>query len=559
MAFFQNSIETQFCNTVNAALQSHDGGKLRSILIIEPPFDHIYQQLIDSLKKRYPNNAASSEEALESVLRNGVPETQESEDDKGHPVPAWGAMVSFLAGWMAFIRDVNVDNILDTYERLADLQQKANSALQHPTKGLVILPTVIGYAKVFSRVAIGLEKRPELIQHLITRNISEDGRRESLPEKAANILRSAFITCLNDRTADPSGIVNGKPDRKKIGIYKMANICLKILFQCEKLDNCEMIFNNIQNSSPPLRYYPASERVTYLYYLGRFQFACTNFYEAQLCLQKAYEDCKREFLGQRRLILIYLIAANILQGRFPTRTVYTRPEARGLRERFEPLTMAIRKGDLESFRRITNLDLSHEHASWFSRYQIFYQLGNYCEIYVWRSVFRKVFLLTGKQGETDRSAPTIDLNAVLAAFQYFERRLLMSPSMAQADAGPGRRHISFILSDFTAPASAGYIDPDFEGVEGIEPYVEKTDYLEIESICGSLIMQGFLNGFISHRTKRFAITGARRTGGALNAGFPNIWQVISGKHDDNVPGWRIHELTSGGNVVRLASARPAGS
>jgi tetratricopeptide (TPR) repeat protein len=422
-----------------------------------------------------------------------------------------------------------------------------------------MLPTLIKYAKIFSRVAIGLDKRPELIQHLVAVSITEDGKRESLPEKAANIVRQAFITCLNDRNTVPGGIKNNKPDGKKTGIYKMANICLKILFQAEKLESCQTIFNNINNSSPPLHIYPASERVTYLYYLGRYHFANTNFYEAQLCLQKAYDDSPSNAacVSQRRLILIYLIAANILLGRFPSAAIYTLPEAYGLRGRFEPITRAIRRGDLESFRRITNLDLSHEHAAWFSKYRMFYQLGNYCEVYIWRSLFRKVFLLTGQLGATIKSAPTIDLNAVLLAFQYFERRSHMTAAMAQQDQGPGRRHISFVLQDFTP---RGYVDPDFEGLD-VEPYTKTYDILEMESICSSLIVQGFLNGYISHKSKRFAIIGARKGGGPLRAGFPNIWETISKRKNQNVQGWRKEALSEagGGGVIRLAGARPAGS
>lgn len=561
MCAFQTSIEAQFCNEVNEALRAHDGPRLLSILQLEPPFGPIYQNLIDSLRKKYSKSNARSEAQLETIVRNNVPETGEGEDEEGRPVPNWTPMVAFIASWMAFIRDVNVENLLDTYERLSDLQQKANSALQHPTKGILILPIVVSYAKVFSRVAIGLDRQPELIQHLVAATVSDEGRRESLPEKAANILRNAFITCLNDRNTAPRGIKDGRPDGKKVGIYTMANICLRILFQCEKLENCQTFFSNIQNSSPPLHIYPASERVTYLYYLGRFKFATTNFYASQLCLQRAYDECPTDpsCIPQRRLILIYLITANMLLGRLPTPAAYDRPEAQGLESRFSALARAIRKGDLESFRRITNLDLSHAHAPWFIRHRIFYQLGNYCEVFVWRSLFRRVFLLTGQQGTTERSAPTIDLHAVLATFQYLEHRALMSASMAQANSIPGRRHISFVLADTTPPASSGYVDPDFEGLD-VKPYIKTRDMMEIESICGSLILQGFLQGFISHRNKKFAITGARRAGGALKAGFPNIWDTIARREGVDVQGWK-KDLGDGGsgNVVRLAGARPAGS
>jgi len=111
-------------------------------------------------------------------------------------------------------------------------RRKCNSALAHPTNGVIILPTVISYARMFARLAIGLDKRPELIAHLVRKaSFEDDGARETLPERAANILRQAFVTCLNDRTPTASGTRGGKPDGKKSGIYKIANLCLKILFQ----------------------------------------------------------------------------------------------------------------------------------------------------------------------------------------------------------------------------------------------------------------------------------------------------------------------------------------
>jgi hypothetical protein len=83
----------------------------------------------------------------------------------------------------------------------------------------LMLPTIMYYAKVFARVAIGLEKRPDLTMHLITTDVDEDGQSESLPERAANIVRQAFIICLNDRNTVPGGIKDGKPDGKKVGKY----------------------------------------------------------------------------------------------------------------------------------------------------------------------------------------------------------------------------------------------------------------------------------------------------------------------------------------------------
>ena len=433
-----------------------------------------------------------------------------------------------------------------------------------------MLPTIMSYSKVFAKVAVGLDKQPELIQHLIDESMNEEGQRESLPEKAANVVRQAFITCLNDRNTAPGGIKDGKPDGKKTGIYKMANICLRILLQADKPESCETIFRNIMNSSPPLRIYPPAERVTFLYYLGRYQFANTQFYSAQLVLQEAWDHCwdHPDCHKQRRLILIYLVASNLILGRFPTESVYELKEALGFREAFTPLTQAIRKGDLEAFRRITNLDFTHPSSSFLLHHRIFYQIGNYCEVLVWRSLARKVFLLTGQRGTnvvqnadgaTEKKASSLDLNALLVTFLFLERRAkIKNPAMAAQDQGPGRRNMGHIFQEHESTSKSKYIDPDFAGVEGLEPYNHKTDILEIECICGSLITQGFLNGYISRNMMKVALSGVNKRGGADNA-FPKPWEVVKSRNSDDVLGWKKEAGGLGsGQVVHLSGARPVG-
>ncbi|KAF1848410.1 uncharacterized protein K460DRAFT_277822 [Cucurbitaria berberidis CBS 394.84] len=563
MSFFQNQndVETRLCTAVNAAIEARNADELQAIVLLEPPFPPDHQELIGSLQRKYPENDTASEQRLAQLIKRVVTETDESQDEEGRPVQSWSAMVTFLVRWMTFLRDMDPTNFVQLFQLLSDLQQQANSALQHPIKGILMLPTIMNYAKAFARIAVGLDKEPELIQHLIADSVDDEGKRESLPEKAANTVRQAFIICLNDRNTVPGGIRDGKPDGKKIGIYKMANICLKILFQADKPESCETIFRNIMNSSPPLHIYPAAERITYLYYLGRYRFANTDFYAAQLVLQKAYDDCLPQFIRQRRLILVYLVAANVILGRFPTEHVYNRPEASGFREVFTPITQAIRKGDLETFRRITNLDLTHSSADFLFHYRIFYQIGNYCEVLVWRSLIRRVFVLGGAQGGTAQSAAVLDLTAVLCIFRFLEARAkIKNAAMAAQDLGPGRRNFGHIFQDHTSTTRDTYIDPDFAGMERIEPYNHEIDALEIECICGSLITQGLLNAYISPKTAKLAISGARRPGGSLKHGFPQPWQVIKEKNSDDVLGWKRDSGSQAqGQVVRLSGARPAGS
>src|SRR5215471_6903367 len=293
-------------------------------------------------------------------------------------------------------------------------------ALSDSQMGVIVLPTVLYLSKVLAKLAMGLDRRPELIAHLMREgakpNWEEATEKITLVEKSANVVREAFIKCLTDR----SGAVGtqGKPEGKRVGIYLMANLCLK-------LRNAEQMFASINAQSPPLSYFPASQRVTYLYYLGRYLFSNNLFFPAQTALQAAYNQCHRQALSQRRLILTYLIPCNIILGRFPSATLLQRPESNGLAEIFVPICRLIASGDFVAFR--SHLAVDSPHADWFARKGILLQLRNRCEILVWRSLTRKVFIFGGFHGDQKTQAqrgppPFLYLQRLETAVRWLESR-----------------------------------------------------------------------------------------------------------------------------------------
>jgi hypothetical protein len=423
--------------------------------------------------------------------------------------------------------------------------------------GIVVLPTVIAFSRTLARLAIGLDKRPELIAHLTkTRSLAggEDAvERVTLVESSANVIREAFKKCLSERSGNTAtGLdVNGKPGGRRIGIYLCANICLKLFFHCRKLRSAEQIFGNIYQQSPPLSCFPASQRVTFLFYLGRYLFANSHFYRAQMALQAAYDQCHKQGIKQRRSILVYLITSSIVLGRFPSQNLLQRPEAAGLADRFIPLCQAIRKGDLTSFRRL--LDLENQTATWFLEKRILLHVKNRCEVLVWRSLARKIFLISGFRGDTTKRAPSLDLEYLLAAVSHLELQ-----AMRPAITVNGSNHRS----------GTTYIDPDLEGE--VEPSTENISMENVESAVASLINQDLLHGYLSHKFLRFVITGAKARP-ALEIGFPRVWEVLQNAANKEVPGW-VQDLgqgspsggglarkAAGGMVVNLSGARPAGA
>ena len=383
-------------------------------------------------------------------------------------------------------------------------------------------------------------------------------------ETTANVLREAFIKCITDKSGGGGGR-RGTPENKRTGIYMTANSCLKLLFQCRKSRNAQQMFSSIDAQSPLLSHYPASQRVTYLYYLGRYMFANSHFYRAQLALDAAYRQCHSQALRQRRLILTYLIASNICLGRFPSSVLLLRRDASDLGRRFLPLRKAVARGDLAEFRRI--LSVGSEQGRWFLQKRMLLQLRSTCEILVWRSLVRKVFILIGflPQGD-DNKMPFLRLSYVQAAVRWLEQR--ENPSMTQERQG------SFQSYNQDGDHRTPYVDEEFDGIwEAIAEhgfdletgsydghYSEDTNghvfggaelkemntaadeeqsptMAEIESIMASMLQQGLLNGFLTHTNPRFAVPGSKTGGGALRVAFPTIWHTISNKSTNEVPGW----------------------
>ena len=437
--------------------------------------------------------------------------------------------------------------------------------------GLIVLPTVIALSKILAKLAIDLDKRPELVANL-TRRESVGGEeaveRVTLVESSANVIREAFKKCLSERSGNISGIDNsGKPEGRRVGIYLTANICLKLFFHCKKLRSAEQIFGNIYQQSPPLALFPGAQRVTFLYYLGRYLFANNHFFRAQLALQQAYNECHTQSFNQRRLILIYLITSNLVLGRFAKPEVWQRPEASGLQSKYEPLYTTIKLGDLASFHQY--LDIHGDQAEWFLSKRILLQIANRGITLVWRSLARRTFLLAGNEGDAaNRKAPTLALQDLTTLACYLEKQAQSGESVSnglQGGQAPRAVHTnSIFLRDDKPVTSAGtetdYVDPDLaDVVEPTEPLLPGLE--EVECVVASLVEQNLLHGFMSHSSHRFAITGAK-SAPAQQVGFPKVWDVLKAKANTEVPGWvkeKSGRNLGSGMVVNLSGARPAGA
>lgn len=205
-------------------VKERDGARLQDFLQIEPPLPDAYRQMVDELRQQYPSGSPKEGNLLRRC-EEVVPRT------KG--ASSWAAFPTFMKLYFCFLRDVNVDNLLETYNLLKGLLNQCVIALGDSQMGVVVLPTVLYLSKVLAKLAMGLDRRPELIAHLLRQegssNQEESVEKVTLVEQSANVVREAFIKCLTDRSGTPG--IHGKPEGKRVGIYLMANLCLKLLFQ----------------------------------------------------------------------------------------------------------------------------------------------------------------------------------------------------------------------------------------------------------------------------------------------------------------------------------------
>jgi len=233
-----------------------------------------------------------------------------------------------------------------------------------------------------------------------------------------------------------------------------------------------------------------------------------------------------------------------------------------------PVCLAIRKGSIPDFKAALGPESGNER--WFFSKGILLPLLYRAEMLVWRSLARKVFLLT-YQFPTDpasRKAPTLELEHLLAAARYFQKLLegWQKPVSSGATVQAGRTHMNTL---FMAPTPIIPLDKSKKLAphRGVVYGNQQPDIVAIEAIVASLVQQDLLHGFISHNQGKFAILGSKQRGGPLKAGFPGVWETMAkraeeDKRVDDVPGWVRKERAQAmlGGVVNLTGiARPVGS
>lgn len=111
---------TQFLTEISNILSSRDASKLCSYLVIEPPYAPIYETLRSEVRSSFNSQDGTSAQRLESTCLDKL--NSVLTDPEGY-APTWTAFNKFMAQYFIFLRDVDVSNLLTTYELLSELLQ----------------------------------------------------------------------------------------------------------------------------------------------------------------------------------------------------------------------------------------------------------------------------------------------------------------------------------------------------------------------------------------------------------------------------------------------------
>ncbi|CAD0197514.1 unnamed protein product [Chrysodeixis includens] len=193
-------------------------------------------------------------------------------------------------------------------------------------------------------------------------------------EKAAESLLACFRVCAADNRSSDA-------DTKRLGMLNLVNQLLKVYFRINKLHLCKPLIRAI-DSSPFKDQFPLAQQITYRYFVGRKAMFDSDYRSADEYLAFAFQNCHRNSLRNKRLILTYLVPVKMLLGFMPAKHLLQKYDLL----QFWDLVSAVKNGDLRGIDKVME-----EHENFFIRAGI-YLIVEKLKITAYRNLFRKVYL-----------------------------------------------------------------------------------------------------------------------------------------------------------------------
>ncbi len=103
----------QFLGEIARIIKVKNGLQLQEYLIYEPPLPPLYNKIVSEIKQFYPPN---SQKALENKCISFIPEYDDGDDGGSRT-----SFVMFMVKYFAFLRDVNIGNLIETHDLLKAL------------------------------------------------------------------------------------------------------------------------------------------------------------------------------------------------------------------------------------------------------------------------------------------------------------------------------------------------------------------------------------------------------------------------------------------------------
>ncbi|KAJ8294234.1 PCI domain-containing protein [Rhodotorula toruloides] len=354
-------------------------------------------------------------------------------------------LADFLAAFLLYVRDAELagdaGSLEKTYGLLEDCFKTADRLFAQGETGWFV-PTLRKLTRRLVDVALAVGRAKGDVK--LTR-----------AGEAARMLGRPMGIAASDRTSESPC--------KRDALFFLANSTFRVYFALSNLRLCDTVLNNTQNSTAQLDTFPKADRCAFLYYRGRISLYQRRLPQARNDLRRAFALCRADSWKNGRLILIYLVAASLPLGFFPSLPLL---QHFNLHEPYASLLTGLKQGDF----RIVLSELD--------RWQLWHrQHGNYLllreklETICWRNLARRtLFVLTNGSPLPPTGPPTLSLQALLVA------------------------------------ARIAFDDPTL-------------DIDDVECMCVALMEQGYIKAYIMHSKRLLVLQKGSQ------AGFPPIAAV----------------------------------
>ncbi|KAL4401343.1 transcription export complex 2 protein [Malassezia pachydermatis] len=228
-------------------------------------------------------------------------------------------------------------------------------------------------------------------------------------DAASRLSKSAGLAA-NDRTTQPCRRT------KRAAVFTLANVSFRAYFRLNNTRLCETVLGSVNNALLMNRRhddtdatgeesYTMAERVTYHYYLGQIRLLQHRVLAAVEHLRWAFDRCTNAHPHNKRKILIPLVAAHLILGRYASRSLLTQFQ---LTEPYGELLRRHRMGHAAGA-----LATLEQHREWFRTCGLYMLLREKMVLGLWRNLFQRCMRSTQSATSATQGPPTLSLQTLV--------------------------------------------------------------------------------------------------------------------------------------------------